>query len=112
MLVWGQAHFGAVLQGGPDAAERGALGNRALFVLRELLRILPNWEGLQPEATAFLSAALQAANAVAGSAAGVPLGLLCLVFLLADCLLFVALKTAAAIVGGDTAGTPLLLHGL
>lgn len=82
MLVGGQAHFGAVLQGGPDAAERGALGNRALFVLRELLRILPNWEGLQPEATAFLSAALQAANAVAGSGAGVPLGLMCLMFLL------------------------------
>lgn len=106
MRVWGQAHFGAVLQGGPDAAERGVLGNRALFVLRELLRILPSWEGLQPEATAFLSAALQAANAVAGSAAGVLLGLMCSVLLLlADCLLGGALKTAAAVVASDTTGT-------
>jgi hypothetical protein len=62
-----QAHFAAALQGGPDAAERGALGNRALLVLRELLRLLPSWEGVAAEASAFLGAALQAAAAVAGS---------------------------------------------
>ena len=68
-----QAHFGAALQGGANAAERGALGNRALFVLRELLCLLPSWEGLQAEAGAFLGASLQAAEAVAGTLpAGLP----------------------------------------
>ena len=62
-----QAHFGAALQGGADAAQRCALGKRALFVLRELLCLLPSWEGLATEAGAFMSASLQAAEAVAGT---------------------------------------------
>lgn len=62
-----QAHFGAALQGGAGAAERCALGNRALFVLRELLCLLPSWEGAHAEAGAFMGASLQAAEAVAGT---------------------------------------------
>ena len=58
------------LQGSPDWEVRGALGNRWLFVLRELLQLLPSWEGVRADASRFLKAAQQALQAAVSMIAG------------------------------------------
>ena len=68
-----QGHFGAVLQGSPDWEVRGHLGNRTLFVLRELLQLLPSWEAVRPDIRRFLEAALQASQALVSMIAGATL---------------------------------------
>ena len=68
-----QGHFGAVLQGAPDWEARGHLGNRGLFVLRELLQLLPSWEAVRLDISRFLEAALQASQALVGMIAGATL---------------------------------------
>ena len=45
---------------------RGALANRALFVLRELLHLLPTWEPIRDTVTRFLEAGFSASSALAG----------------------------------------------
>ena len=65
-----QGHFGALLQGDPDWGSRGDLGNRTLFVLRELLQLLPNWDVARPEIFGFLEAAHQASQASVSMIAG------------------------------------------
>ena len=66
-----QQHFGAVLQGSPDWEVRGALGNRMLFVLRELLQLLPSWGNVRADVGSFLQAAHQASQASVSMIAGV-----------------------------------------
>ena len=68
-----QGHLGAVLQGAPDWEVRGHLGNRGLFVLRELLQLLPTWEAVRPDIRRFLEAALQASQALVSMIAGAAL---------------------------------------
>jgi hypothetical protein len=65
-----QQHFGAVLQGSPDWEVRGALGNRVLFVLRELLQLLPSWGNVRADVGRFLQAAHQASQASVSMIAG------------------------------------------
>ena len=75
-----QGHFEAVLQGAPDWQVQGHLGNRGLFVLRELLQLLPSWEAVRPDIRRFLEAALQASQALVSMIAGAALHTLCFVF--------------------------------
>lgn len=65
-----QQHFAAVLQGSPDWEVRGALGNRMLFVLRELLQLFPTWDNVRADVNRFLEAAHQASQASVSMIAG------------------------------------------
>lgn len=58
-----RGHFAAAAQGAAAWAERGRLANRGLHVLRELLLLLPDWDGLLPEVGQFLEAVHQASAA-------------------------------------------------
>ena len=58
------------MQGSPDWEVRGALGNRWLFVLRELLQLLPSWDSVRPDVKRFLEAAQQASQASVSMIAG------------------------------------------
>ena len=55
----------------PDWEVRGALGNRWLFVLRELLQLLPTWDNVRGDVRRFLEAAEQASQASVSMIAGV-----------------------------------------
>ena len=59
------------MQGSPDWEVRGALGNRWLFVLRELLQLLPSWDTVRADVRRFLEAAQQASQASVSMIAGV-----------------------------------------
>lgn len=65
-----QQHFGALLQGSLDWEVRGALGNQVLFVLRELLQLLPSWGNVRADVGRFLQAAHQASQASVSMIAG------------------------------------------
>ena len=58
------------VQGSPDWEVRGALGNRWLFVLRELLQLLPSWDNVRADVRRFLEAAQQASQASVSMIAG------------------------------------------
>jgi hypothetical protein len=58
-----RAHFQAAAQGAAQWQARGALANRTLFVLRELMHVLPNWEGVRPAVAQFLEAVHQGSAA-------------------------------------------------
>ena len=59
-----------LLQGSHDWEVRGALGNRWLFVLRELLQLLPSWENVRADVRRLLEAAQQASQASVSMIAG------------------------------------------
>lgn len=42
-------HFQAAAQGAPQWEARGRLANRCLFVLRELMHVLPDWDAVRFE---------------------------------------------------------------
>ena len=54
----------AMVAGAPGWEERAALGNRGLQVLRELLGLLPNWDAIHADVTAFMEAAHTATEAI------------------------------------------------
>ena len=58
------------MQGSHDWEVRGALGNRWLFELRELLQLLPSWENVRPDVSRLLEAAQQASQASVSMIAG------------------------------------------
>ena len=66
------------VQGSPDWEVRGALGNRWLFVLRELLQLLPSWDSVRADVRRFLEAAQQASQASVSMIAGVISNLPCI----------------------------------
>lgn len=59
-----QGNFQALAAGGEGALLRGALAKKCLSALRELLHIVPNWQGIESDMRAFLEAIHAASMAI------------------------------------------------
>ena len=59
-----QANFQALTAGGRDATVRGSLAKRGLSALRELLHVMPNWQGVEGDMRMFLEAVHAASVAI------------------------------------------------
>lgn len=59
-----QGNFQALTAGGDAAIVRGSLAKKGLSALRELLHVMPNWQGVEEDMRTFLEAVHAASVAI------------------------------------------------